>query len=392
MKGVAISVYDKLDEVGVLVDIIRNHWDDEYFIAVCSSDPDTYERLSELDVDAALQAAQVEYSYDLEGAEKMSIHLNTRILDSIKKSCEACTDSGCDYVMHLHADAWPMEESTYDRLTTRLADQDAAITLRGLGAQTRHEAYWVGFMMDQFFVFDTEKAEEHRFLDFDPLDLLPHSGIHDSLCLLVLGRFGRSNVDLYSDLSGDEWWDGKSTILPYSVVGPAITNPEWNLVHVHRQSFPGNVGKSLQAHFLDAYDITSGEYVEQLLEEHLQDEEELFEAIRGIEERQDKQLRRLGYDPVRFGRRFKQKEEIVTSGRLEKAKILVENISFRAYEFLDRLASKHLLEDENIYPHWRLRAKRLYQDPEWPTRNEAKYSRLLDEDDFPEDVGEFWFE
>ena len=34
-NAIAISVYDKFDEVKILVDIIRENWEHKYFITLC---------------------------------------------------------------------------------------------------------------------------------------------------------------------------------------------------------------------------------------------------------------------------------------------------------------------------------------------------------------------
>jgi len=40
VNGIAISFYDKFDELAVLVDIIRHNWDEEYYIVVSSKHSD----------------------------------------------------------------------------------------------------------------------------------------------------------------------------------------------------------------------------------------------------------------------------------------------------------------------------------------------------------------
>jgi len=56
--GIAISLYNKFEELGVLIDIIRKNWKNKYFISVCSNYPNAQEYIKGLDIDTFVQITQ----------------------------------------------------------------------------------------------------------------------------------------------------------------------------------------------------------------------------------------------------------------------------------------------------------------------------------------------
>jgi hypothetical protein len=62
MKGIAVSVYDKFDDLAILVDIIRENWEDQYYIAVCCKHKDAKTKLSDVDIDCLVRGDNIPYS------------------------------------------------------------------------------------------------------------------------------------------------------------------------------------------------------------------------------------------------------------------------------------------------------------------------------------------
>ena len=51
--GVAISGYNKLDEILTNINVIRNHWNEKsVFLSICCNDPATLERLKGENIDS----------------------------------------------------------------------------------------------------------------------------------------------------------------------------------------------------------------------------------------------------------------------------------------------------------------------------------------------------
>lgn len=379
MNGIAISVYDKFEEVGVLVDIIRNNWEDDYYITLCSNYPDAKKNISNLDVDKFIQGADIKFNPSMPWKPNGRTNLVCRVLDTIKKSCSCAIEEGCDYVMHLHSDAWPLDEKSFVRLVEDMQRKKKKVAVRGFGfAYYGHDAP-LGSIDDMFFLFNSAYFKETSFFDYNPLDLFPHKhSPHGALVLLLLGKIGIKNIYLYSDYSNLEYWDGKNKVLPFERAKPSVFDPNLKFLHVHVGAFPNDLGKSIQAHYLKTYDVIKGSNIESFIDKHYIPEEELFSTLEKAEKKQDLKLRLLGYNPVVFGRDFSSKDKVLNLSATKKAKLLIKNVGYNAY---CKLTQKSNIQTRELYP-----------DNLWPNQSlDQFYKKMVIETDFPEEYRDFWF-
>lgn len=380
--GIAVSVYDKFDDLAILHDILRENFEHEYFLSVHCNHPDAEKELlqkRDLDIDHLSCGEQIRY--------RENTQLYLRILNSFKKSCEAAIES-CDYVMHLHADAWPLKEEKIHEVIDKLEEKERKIAVRGKGTTYQlNTGYRNGLVMDQFLIFDSDYFQSIDFFEFDLLDPLPHRGIHESLMLLLLGKVGRSKMYFYSYMDEDIYWNGESRSLTSdSEVRPSTYDPEWSLFHCARDSFLQDYGKQVQANRLRKSGIENGEHVKDLLETCQKSEEKLVGELERIEKRQNRSLRMLLFDPDRFGKRFARKKEILEEPYTSKAKYLLENLLKKAYYGSNRVIFS-LLPYEN-------RAKKpgrpsLYSN--WPKRDHEIYEAELRTDEIDAEIDDSWF-
>jgi hypothetical protein len=333
--GIAVSLYDKFDDLAILHDILRHNFEDDYCLSVHCNHPDGREEILEerdLDIDHYSQGGEIDYR---PGTQK-----TLRILNSIKKSSLGAMDE-CDYVMHVHADAWPLKEDKLNKLIDLMKEKNRGLAFRGQGNTFRKvEGLRLGQTMDQFFIFETQFFKEKDFWDFDLLDPLPHMGIHNTLMLLFLGRAGRTNMLKYVDHSEDVKWDNKKKVSV--IVRPSIYNEEWGLFHCARDEFPGEYGKEVQAMRLREHSILRGQYIEKLLDEHQRSREEIERELRKIEKKQDFKLRFLLYNPKHLYREFDQKQEILDKPFSAKINIFTKNLVKNIYFNANRFAFKFL--------------------------------------------------
>ena len=391
MIGIAVSLYDKFDDLRGLVDILRHNWEEEYYVSVCSNHPDGAERIEDIDVDHFVSGAEIDFNPEMSGPRR-DITLNSRIMDSMQRSCNGAMEAGCDYVIHLHADAWPLDEDKFLELVDQLAESDNAAAVRGMGSGYRRPKFWLGSVMDQFFLFEAEQFERRGFFDYDPRDLMPQTSIHNMLMLLLLGNLGRSNFTYYSDKSTDRWWDDTEKVQPYAGVRPSTFIPEWGFVHVATGDFPEDLGKSVQANYLRRYGIDRGEYVKSLRADHEIPEQRLFGRLDRIERRLNRRLRLLGFRPESFGRRYPVEEKILQKPLKEKLQLLgknvVEEAYYRAHELLFAVSP---LNDERF--EGGPRTRNLYRDATWPEESTAElFRQSIRASDFPPEIGPGWYE
>jgi|GEM_PF-2582401 len=396
MRGIAISLYDKFDELGVLVDILRENFEEKYYIAVCSDHEAAASEVESLDVDEFVPGSGITYPVD-GSRERELINRSSRIFESIKRACQACAASGCEYVMHLHGDAWPLDEGTIDTLIERLEDSDKKVAVRGPGFSYRAPRF-VGHVMDQFFLYDTEYFNKISFFDVNPLDLMPHTSIHTVFMLRLLGCATRSRIYFYSSMCEDLYWDGQKkdeTQVPH--VRPAVFDPDWKLLHVAADDFPEEYGKHVQAMYLNRFDLTEGNSIESFLEQYSYPEDDLLSELATIERSLNRRLILLGYFPSKYNRYFSQKQGILNLPLREKAKRLVWNVPRLLY-LLTNIAlfslpgSDQLLDDDRQYFKEALYDRHFYRDSEWPeTTTEQLYRESVSSTDFPPELTDFWF-
>jgi hypothetical protein len=389
MNGVAIGVYDKFDDVRGLVDIVRENWDEDYYITICSNHPDPEPHLGDVDFDELVHGAQIEYPSDGD------YNLGCRIQDTIKRASRAAIDGGCDKVMYVHADAWPLSEQRFCNLADRLERRDNSIAVRGRGLEFRSPDQWVGSVVDQLFMFDANRARDLEVFEYDPWEMFPDTSISNGLTIRFVGKYGLSEIDFYSRMDRDRHWDGQSK--EYGWLRPFVYEPEWETLHVAREAFPESYGKAVQAIYLRRAGLTEGDYVGGLLAEHDAPEEEVFDDLEQIERWQDDRLERLGFKPEYFGRNFERKQEVLDLPRSEKARVAVTTRLKRLYFVVLGLLYEYTPLSDEINPKrldrdTRELHPRLYREALWPEERLAeRYEANYYPDEFPEQISEPWF-
>jgi hypothetical protein len=318
MYGISVSLYDKFDDLALLIDIIRHNWDDDYFVSVCSNHPDAPAKMDALDVevDAFTHGAQVHYNPGEMTGLRVQVNKITRVYDTVSTAVEtAYTHPDVDHVMHVHADAWPLSEDRVHGLVAEMYDADCPVAFKGRGLGQRWP-FPVGHVMDQYFVLDADYAERVGFFDHSPLELLPDRGIHTVMTLLLLGKVGWSNVYHYTDEGPQVHWDGHSA----HSVRPMMFNPDYEQVHVATEDFPDDLGRALQAHYLREWGHTAGPNVERLLDDHGRSERDLFADLDHIERSLNRDLGRWRLSVDDFGRNYRQARAFLDGSTLDRAK------------------------------------------------------------------------
>ncbi|MBS3154102.1 hypothetical protein J4424_02220 [Candidatus Woesearchaeota archaeon] len=327
--GIAITLYDKFDELKILVDIIRSNWKGKYYIAVSSNHPDAQKRMEGIPVDVFIQARDIYWTPGLAYIRSM-VNMTCRIQDSLQHSCKLAMTLPVDYVLHLHTDAWPLKESEVLDLVSFMKEHKIMFAARGMGLAKARPDCPLGHIDDMFFIFDTSYVKKVGFFDYDPLDMLPDRlTVHGVLSLLIVSKIGLKNFYLYENHTKQIFWDGQRAD-PYFERGkPMMFDLQRGFLHVHSQSFPGDLGKNLQAYYLQGYGITKGPAIEPFLQKYLLPKGVLFKRLNKLEKELDLQLRWNGYFlPLeRFGRDFHKKKEYLEMPFSKKLRFLAVNTS-----------------------------------------------------------------
>ena len=369
--GIAISLYDKFEELAVLIDIIRKNWSGKYILSVCSNHPNPEPHIKGLDIDVFTKGQDIVYNNTLKGIRKR-VNIMSRVVDCIQKSCKGANNAGAEYVMHLHTDAWPLEEKKILEIIDYMEKNKKEVAFRGLGfSKYRHDCP-NGHADDMFFIYNVKAMQEKRFLDFNPLAMLVHkNSIHGLLSLMLVSRIGIENTYHYDNHSNLLYWDGKKHPGDIERVKPSIFDPEHKFLHVHVQGFPEKYGLSVQAMYLKRYGLTKGEYIQKFIEKYYIPQKELFAILKKIEKKQNLKIRFLGFPILsfgRFGRTFHKKEMYIKASLGWKARYWFGATSMAVFQStIGKIFGFEMIPDYS----------------QWPESLESFYSRNLEEKDYP---------
>lgn len=187
--GVAISVYNKVEEVATNVEIIRNHWllGKDVFISVCCNDPTSIDRIKRLAVDSVALGDPI--------PSTPKPNLRRRQFDCIKKSTAACQ---ADYVVHWHADAFAIAYQPIHEIMTIMEENDFVAAFRGRGLDYRNPKTVYGDC-DDHFLFLSRTALDDGLLDVDPEQYVQQCNVESFLSLRLTEH--RERVWHYSTMS-----------------------------------------------------------------------------------------------------------------------------------------------------------------------------------------------
>jgi len=324
MKGIAISLYDKFGDLAVLVDIIRENWDEDYYISVCSNHPDAMSQVTdfELDIDDFHQGAQIRYDDSLPGPRGGN-NLSYRIYNSMRAACRpAIENSDVDYMMHIHADAWPLTESGFADIIDEMEQENAAVAFP---SQTHSftDKYPPGSMEDQFIVFNARDARDVDLFSHTTLEF-PPTWIHQLIPMICIGAFGWGKLYQYTNGSERKHWDGTTSTEIKNDARPMFFHPKYDQVHIATNDFDGSLGREIQAHYLNKYSLNKGSNIKQFINNHYRPEDDLFADLEAYMTSLDKQLP-YNVSVDTFGRDIRVvRQYLEEESRLQSMKLLIQ--------------------------------------------------------------------
>ncbi|WP_124176941.1 hypothetical protein [Natrarchaeobius halalkaliphilus] len=379
MIGVSVSLYDKFEDLGVLLDIVRNNWEDEYFVSVCSNHPNAHEKVSDLssEIDHFEQGAQIDADESIAGRSKR-VNFLLRVNNTIRTAIRgALSCDEVDHVLHLHSDAWPLSEEGLQSLIDSMDERDASVAFK-TSTEKFLEQYPPGHFMDQFLLFNATDCRSAGLFERELLEYPPGIHSHRLLPMVCLVAFGWGSIWHYSNRSEEVLWDGEPTLRAGRRVRPMTYNPKYAQVHIAREDFGPGQGKSLQAYYLDEHGLTEGEYIDELLTDHLRDRDTLFDDIAGYYAQFDEELKwYYGVSTSSLGRSTRDIVEFTDlDGREKMMKVLGHNVDVLANGVYDRF--QQLMGDSS--PDIRTERKTKELDLH------KHYTQALNKDTLPEDL------
>ena len=379
--GIAVSLYDKVEELALLVDIIRKNWKNKYIISVCSNHPESKKRIKEMkiDIDRFTQGDNIFFSpKEMKGVRKV-VNLYSRVLDCLRKSCIGAEDLGADYVIHLQTDAWPLSEEGLLKIINHMKKNKFKAAVRGFGLTKYGHDCPLGHVDDMFFIYDVDYFRRVGFFDFNTLEMLPtRLSLHGILATLLVAKVGVSKVYLYDNHTRFLDWDGKLKFALRGRALPSALDPETGFVHVNVASFPEDYGKKVQAMYLKEYNLTRGNTIKGFLKNYYIPKKGFEKELTSIESKLKLRLRLTGFPILRwgrFGRDFSKMRWYLRSPITRKIRYIILSAG---RTFWEDIISKRF--GVTIFPEYSV----------WPESLDSFYSRVLNPKDYP-DKSMVWF-
>ncbi len=215
--AVAISLYDRWDELQGLLELLRLNWPTGPNLKVIVSST-----AEEVALPAWVERSYVDnflwgsrYSLPARRSSRLRpLHdrrygffkqqLRTRTLDSISRGCRVAAASGQDYTLHLHAAAWPLLENVIYDILAKMTRKNYLFAARGYGQKYVDGKHPDGDIDDNFFLINNSFAHQTNFWDFDAACDADRIGNEGRLARRVYELCGDDQVYFYEDFSRPE--------------------------------------------------------------------------------------------------------------------------------------------------------------------------------------------
>lgn len=327
--GFAITAYDKFEEAKILIEIIQKEFTGNYLISFCSNHPNGEKFAKANSLDQYIQAREISYwNGDIHNPNLMRDRLSIvlRSTDTVQKSCLNALKMDVDYIIHMHSDAWILDEERLIELVNRMIQLNKKIAIRGGARFDSPSSSQLLCMDDHFFLFEKKFCLENKIFDFSPELFFPERyNVHEILFLQILSKAGLQNIWYYRNTKQLQNYDQKELVL--NTVRPVSYDPYFHFLHVHRGSFPGKYGQKIQAKYLIEHHFSKSSYIQSFIEKNSQDIDLCIDELLQLEKKLNKRLNFWGYS-----------KEILDNREITAKQQLLKKIKF--YMFFSNRAKK----------------------------------------------------
>jgi len=291
--GFAITAYDKFEEAKILFEIIRKEFKNRYKISFCSNHPKGEKFAMQNDLDNYIQAKNIPFLggniHNPKDVRRL-VSIVLRSTNSVQMSCVGAMEMEVDYIIHMHADAWVLNEIKLLELVKDLKRSGKFLAVRGCGLEYLGGDIPFGHVDDHFFVFEKKYFKRNKILDFHPEELWPHKNtIHGILGSVFIVKMGLRNIWYYRNTKDLLCYDDK--ILGYRGVKPSSYDPYYGFLHVHRGSFHNNFGKNIQAMYLKEAKFNNSEMINNFIKDNFIPKYKLIYSLQNHEKNLNKKIK-----------------------------------------------------------------------------------------------------
>lgn len=356
----AISVEEgNVLDTKLLVDIIRQNWKGNFYIAVCTSHQKLISELESCEIDAII-TTEVEAHHNL-------LYQNMLRVDMLRKACELATQSDAPYTIYLKAGSFPLSQEKLYIFSEKMRKQEKIFAARGagFGFYTHHTP--VGQFDDSFFVFNNNYAKQKKLWMFSLLDFLPHKvAIGGFLALWILAWVGLKQFWYYARRTPKD-----EALLHLSP--PFDYDPKFSFLQLDTQRLPTSLKYHLLAHYLKEHNLTQGKELKPFLEKWSSLTRPILEELQSIKNSFQDFFHRVHLDSQRYEYDFKKMQELQNQYfKLSYRKRILWLCQHHCNQFILQIKDAF---QKRIIKGWILRYQ--YGDMIWPRKLNPIYKNSL---------------
>lgn len=207
--GLAISLFNKVEELKTNVSIVRNYWQShsDSYISVCCNDYKSLNELKNININKLIQGDNL--SYQTKPQKRI------RIFDCIKKSLLGAES---EFVIHFHADAYALSVNSILNIIETMEKNNQHVAYRGKGLHFRSAKCIHGDVDDHFLIFRTSVIKDRKlFENIDVNSYFQVSNPESLLAYIISNNFNINEIYFYDNLKynivdqnnlvKDTWYD-----------------------------------------------------------------------------------------------------------------------------------------------------------------------------------------
>jgi hypothetical protein len=255
--GIAVSVYDKFEELRILLDIL-NSFESVHQVVVIRNDKASNDDYIKFEIDEnCTKVLENDKFKFLNDSSLKNESITARIWESQRQGLLELSENN-DYVIHTHSDGWVLNEFELLNIVDLIFKANKIMAFRGPGLSYRNsKGEILGKLDDHFYILKGSFLKNSSFIRRSPLSLpLDLLNIHGILAFWIHAEISFEKTIHYEDFTEVFDWEGK--IINYSKTNAPMLRPlhfsdRYMLLHIHRSDFDFNFGKNFQAYYLKKY-------------------------------------------------------------------------------------------------------------------------------------------
>jgi hypothetical protein len=270
--GVAVSVYDKFEELRILLDILNSFASVNQVVVIRNDKASNNDFIKYKIIENCTKVLEIDTYKFLKTSPIKNESITARIWESQRQGLLELSEDN-DFVIHTHSDGWVLNEFKLLNIIDLISKSNKVMAFRGPGLSYRNsKGEILGKLDDHFYILKGSFLKESNFIRRSPLSLpIDLLNIHGILAFWIHAEISFEKTIHYEDFTKVSDWEGK--IIDYSktnapMLRPLLFSDEYLLVHIHQSDFDFNFGKNFQAYYLEKYLDKKSKFINTFIKEN----------------------------------------------------------------------------------------------------------------------------